>query len=182
MGKEQHKVQGSKTYILKFEMHCQCNGCVKKISEGVKEISLSEGVESADLSVETGEVEVTGRMDPEKLCCVLHEATKKCVKIVGQTEGIHVGETKNLSGQAPPATALEARDSSNAWWYRRGTAALHVVAPSAPPLPEEYEGEDAWRTKAVASERCWYRWSAPSSTPGVWSASDVTGTLAMYEL
>jgi len=85
--------------------------------------------------------------------------------------------------QAAAATSPpEARDRSSAWWNRRGRTAFHVVAPSAPPLPEEYEDDDAWRSKAVASERCWYRWSTPSSTPGVWAASDVTGTLAMYEL
>ena len=39
------KVDGSKTYVLKFDMHCQCNGCIKKINDGVKEISLSEGTQ-----------------------------------------------------------------------------------------------------------------------------------------
>lgn len=40
---EQHKDNGSKTFVLKVDMHCQCNGCVKKINDGVKEINLSEG-------------------------------------------------------------------------------------------------------------------------------------------
>ena len=44
-------------------------------------------MERADVSAETGEVKVrvTGGvdMDPEKLCCLLQEATKKkCVRIV----------------------------------------------------------------------------------------------------
>jgi hypothetical protein len=39
------QVDGSKTYVLKFDMHCQCNGCIKKINDGVKEISLSEGTQ-----------------------------------------------------------------------------------------------------------------------------------------
>lgn len=33
----------SKTCVLKVSMHCQCNGCIKKINDGVKEIALSEG-------------------------------------------------------------------------------------------------------------------------------------------
>ncbi|XP_039779060.1 uncharacterized protein LOC120646669 isoform X2 [Panicum virgatum] len=161
MGKEQCKVYGSKTYVLKFDMHCQCNGCIKKINDGVKEISLSEEVERADLLIETGEVTVSGRMDPEKLCSLLHGVTKKYVEIVTQStlsEGHTASsqENKNVYGQAPPA---------------------FPVTPSAPPLPEE-----AWSSGTVPSDRCWYRWSAPSSSYGVWTASDIAATLAMYEL
>uniref|UniRef100_A0A0A9GF48 HMA domain-containing protein n=1 Tax=Arundo donax TaxID=35708 RepID=A0A0A9GF48_ARUDO len=104
MGKEQRMVDGSKTCVLKFDMHCQCNGCVKKINGAVKEISRSEGVERADLLVETGEVKVTGRMDPEKLRYLLQEVTKKCVKIVTHStlsEGriATSQQTKKLFGQ-----------------------------------------------------------------------------------
>ncbi|PUZ56288.1 hypothetical protein GQ55_5G284300 [Panicum hallii var. hallii] len=164
MGMEQCKVDGSKTYVLKFDMHCQCNGCIKKINDGVKEISLSdEGVERADLLIETGEVKVSGRMDPEKLRSLLHAVTKKCVEIVTQST-LSKGHTaaspqnKNVYGQAPPD--------------RFG----FPVTSSAPPLPEE-----AW-SETVPSGRCWYRWSAPLSSFGVWAASDITATLAMYEL
>ncbi|CAL5020240.1 unnamed protein product [Urochloa decumbens] len=179
MGKKQCKVDGSKTYILKFDMHCKCNGCIKKINGGVKEISLSEGVESTDLLIERGEVKVSGRMDPEKLCSLLHAVTKKCVQIVAQTtlsEG-HTAtsqQNKNLHGQAPSDWfAPEARQPSSGW---RNGASTFPVTPSAPPLPEE-----AWR-ETVPSERCRYHWPAPSSSLGVWAASDITGTLAMYEL
>jgi hypothetical protein len=41
-------------------------------------------VERADLLIETGEVKVSGRMDPEKLRSLLHAVTKKCVEIVTQ--------------------------------------------------------------------------------------------------
>ncbi|CAL5056483.1 unnamed protein product [Urochloa decumbens] len=180
MGKKQCKVDGSKTYILKFDMHCKCNGCIKKINGGVKEISLSEGVESTDLLIERGEVKVSGRMDPEKLCSLLHAVTKKCVQIVAQTtlsEG-HTAtsqQNKNLHGQAPSDWfAPEAREPSSGW---RNGASTFPVTPSAPPLPEE----EAWR-ETVPSERCRYHWPAPSSSLGVWAASDITGTLAMYEL
>ncbi|CAN6239033.1 unnamed protein product [Urochloa humidicola] len=182
MGKqEQYKVDGSKTYVLKFDMHCKCNGCIKKINDGVKEISLSKGVESADLLIERGEVKVSGRMDPEKLCSLLHAVTKKCVQIVAQTtlsEG-HIAisqQNKNLHDQAPSDWfAPEAQEPSSGW---RNGASTFPVTPSAPPLPEE---DEAW-SETVPSERCWYRWSAPSSSFGVWAASDITGTLAMYEL
>jgi len=81
MGKEQHKYNVSRTYVLKVTMHCECNGCIKKINDGVREIAHSEGVERADLVVETAEVIVVGRTDPEKLCCLLPELTQKHVKI-----------------------------------------------------------------------------------------------------
>jgi len=68
------------------------------------------GVERADVSAETGEVKVrvTGGMDmdPEKLCCLLQEATKKkCVRIVleesvpspGSGRIARPGQTKNTS-------------------------------------------------------------------------------------
>ncbi|XP_025815476.1 uncharacterized protein LOC112892551 [Panicum hallii] len=158
------QVDGSKTYVLKFDMHCQCNGCIKKINDGVKEISLSdEGVERADLLIETGEVKVSGRMDPEKLLSLLHAVTKKCVEIVTQStlsEGHNAAspQNKNVYGQAPP-------DQFG-----------FPVTSSAPPLPEE-----AW-SETMPSGRCWYRWSAPLSSFGVWAASDITATLAMYEL
>lgn len=179
MGKEQCKVDGSKTFFLKFDMHCQCNGCVKKISEGVKEIRLSEGVERADLSVETGEVKVTGRVDPEKLCRALREATKKCVNVVlvGKTNPFE--ETKNSFGQVPSGTEEGRAGASSSGW-RNGFFPVVTPTPSAPPLPEEEEERWLRSEETVASERCWYRWSAPSGTAGVWSASDVTGTLAMY--
>ncbi|KAF8691749.1 hypothetical protein HU200_040141 [Digitaria exilis] len=85
-------------------MHCQCHGCIKKINDGLKDISLSEGVESTDLLLETGEVKVTGRMDPEKLCSMLRSVTKKCVQIVTQStlsEGPRAlaQQNKNLYGQ-----------------------------------------------------------------------------------
>ncbi|XP_024316439.1 uncharacterized protein LOC100845509 isoform X2 [Brachypodium distachyon] len=81
MGKERHKDNALKTYVLKVNMHCCCNGCIKKIKDGVKEIILSEGVDSADLVVEKSEVTVVGTMDPENLCCLFHELTRKDVKI-----------------------------------------------------------------------------------------------------
>ncbi|XP_062217608.1 heavy metal-associated isoprenylated plant protein 19-like [Phragmites australis] len=178
MPKEQRKGTGSRTYVLKFDMHCQCNGCVKKINDGLKEISRSEGVKRADLLVETGEVKVIGSMDPEKLCCLLHEVTKKRVKIVTQStlsEGriATSQQTKNLFGQAPSDSFTpEAGEISSRW--QNGLSSFPIT-PSAPPLPE------AW-SQTAPSERCWYRWSAPSSTLGMWVASDITGTLAMYEL
>ncbi|CAN6273954.1 unnamed protein product [Urochloa humidicola] len=179
MGKEQCKVGGSKTYVLKFDMHCKCNGCIK-INDAVKDISLLEGVESTDLLIERGEVKVSGRTDPEKLCSLLHAVTKKSVEIVTQTtlsEG-HIApshqQNKNLHGQAHSDWfAPEGREPWSGW--RDGASTLSVT-PSAPPLPEE-----AW-TETVPSERCLYRWSAPSSSFVVWAASDITGTLAMYEL
>jgi hypothetical protein len=84
------------------------------------------GVERADVSAETGEVKVrvTGGvdMDPEKLCCLLQEATKKkCVRIV-QEESVpspgpgpgpgriaRPGQTKNtsMSGQVRLASCNE---------------------------------------------------------------------------
>ncbi|CAL4886023.1 unnamed protein product [Urochloa decumbens] len=156
---------------------------MKKINDGVKEISLSKGVESADLLIERGEVKVSGRMDPEKLCSLLHAVTKKCVQIVAQTtlsEG-HTAtsqQNKNLHGQPPSDWFTpEAREPSSGW---RNGASTFPATPSAPPLPEE----EAWShwSETVPSERCWYRWSAPSSSFGVWAASDITGTLALYEL
>jgi hypothetical protein len=43
--KEQCKAKGygSKTYVLNVDMHCECTGCTKKITDGIKEISLAEG-------------------------------------------------------------------------------------------------------------------------------------------
>ncbi|KAL6911252.1 hypothetical protein ACP4OV_000057 [Aristida adscensionis] len=180
MGKEHYNGNCANTCVLRFDMHCQCNGCVKKINDGIKEISLSEGVERADLLVETGEVKVVGRMDPEKLCSLLHEVTKKCVKIVthsslsdGRTAASQ--QTKNLFGQAPSDLfAWETPESSSG--QQNGFSATFPVTPSAPPLPE------AWSQTTAPSERCWYRWPASCSTLGVWAASEVTGTLAMYEL
>ncbi|TVU27707.1 hypothetical protein EJB05_19204 [Eragrostis curvula] len=103
MGKEQRKDTGheSRIYVLKVDMHCECTGCIKKITDGIKEISLSEGVEHADLVLETGEVIVVGEMNPERFCCLLHEVTKKSVKIVTQSnlcEGrtARAQQTKNL--------------------------------------------------------------------------------------
>ena len=61
-------------------------------------------MERADLLIETGEVTVSGRMDPEKLCSLLHGVTKKCVEIVTQStlsEG-HTApfqQSKNVCGQ-----------------------------------------------------------------------------------
>lgn len=65
-----------------------------------------EGVERADLVAETAEVIVVGRMDPEKLCCLLHELTQKHVKIetertVSEGETAASRETKNRFGQVP---------------------------------------------------------------------------------
>jgi hypothetical protein len=83
------------------------------------------GVERADVSAETGEVKVrvTGGvdMDPEKLCCLLQEATKKkCVRIVeeesvpssrgsGPRRIARPGQTKNtsMSGQVRLASCNE---------------------------------------------------------------------------
>ncbi|CAO2040188.1 unnamed protein product [Urochloa humidicola] len=160
-------------------MHCKCNGCTKKINDAVKDISLSEGVESTDLLIERGEVKVSGRMDPEKLCSLLHAVTKKCVEIVTQTtlsEG-HIApsqQNKNLHAQAH--SDWFAPEGPEPWSGWRDGASTFPVNPSAPPLPKE-----SW-TETVPSERCWYRWSAPSTSFGVWAASDITGTLAMYEL
>ncbi|KAL6591507.1 hypothetical protein ACP70R_050010 [Stipagrostis hirtigluma subsp. patula] len=178
MGQEQHKGNGLMACVLKLDMHCQCNGCVKKINDGIKEISHSEGVDRADLFVETGEVKVIGRMDPEKLCCLLREITKKSVKIVTQStmSGGRIAtsqQTKNLSRQA--RSDLFVSDTLERPSERQGDLSTFPVTPSAPPLPE------AW-SQTVPSERCWYRWSASSSTLGVWAASDITGTLAMFEL
>uniref|UniRef100_A0A0A9CY60 HMA domain-containing protein n=1 Tax=Arundo donax TaxID=35708 RepID=A0A0A9CY60_ARUDO len=177
MGKEQRMLDGSKTYVLKFDMHCQCNGCVKKINGAVKQISHSEGLERADLLVETGEVKVIWRMDPEKLCYLLQEVTKKRVKIVTQStlsEGriATSQQTKKLFGQAPSDSFVPESLETSSGWQNSGSTS-HVT-PSAPPLP------DAWnRTETVPSERCWYRWSAPSSTLGMWAASDITGNVQL---
>ncbi|KAK3155660.1 hypothetical protein QOZ80_2BG0206020 [Eleusine coracana subsp. coracana] len=158
-------------------MHCECNGCVKKITDGIKEISLSEGVERADLVAETGEVKVVGMMNPERLCRLLHEVTKKSVRIVTKSNLIASSEqTKNLFPQAAPSDWLAEETSKNGWQDGVGST-LEPVTPSAPPLPAE-----DW-SETVPSERCWYRWPAPaSSTLVVWDASDVTGALATYEL
>ncbi|XP_066328840.1 uncharacterized protein [Miscanthus floridulus] len=186
---------GSKTYVLKLDMHCQCNGCVKKIKDGVKEISISEatGVEQADVSAETGEAKVRVTvgvdMDPEKLCCLLQEATKKkCVRIVleesvpspGSGRIARPGQTKNtsVSGQVPSDWVA----SDSAGWWRHDTSTFPATAPSAPPLPVPEEEDDAWSETTMPSDRCRYRWAAPGSTLGVWAASEITGTLAMYEL
>ena len=61
-------------------------------------------MERADLLIETGEVTVSGRMDPEKLRSLLHAVTKKCVEIVTQStqsEGHTASsqENKNVYGQ-----------------------------------------------------------------------------------
>lgn len=180
MGIEQHKDNGSKTFVLKVDMHCQCNGCVKKINDGIKEINLSEGVERADLVLEKAEVKVVGRMDPEKLCCMLHEVTKKHVRIETQSTVSEGGiaasqQTKSRIGQAPfDSFALGTDPESPS--RRRNSLSTVPVTPSAPPLPESW-------SHTMPSERCAYRWSAaPSGTLGMWTASDITGTLAMYEL
>ncbi|TKW42288.1 hypothetical protein SEVIR_1G374200v4 [Setaria viridis] len=166
MRKEQCNIDGSKTFVLKFDMHCKCNGCIKKINDGVKEISLSKGVENTDLLIGTGEVKVTGRMDPEKVRSLFHAVTKKCVGIVTQS---------TLSdGHTAPSQENKKAPSG---WFAPEAARSFPVTPSAPPLPEE-----AWSETTVPSERCWYRWSAPWSSSGVWAASDITGTLAVYEL
>uniref|UniRef100_A0A0E0K6X7 HMA domain-containing protein n=1 Tax=Oryza punctata TaxID=4537 RepID=A0A0E0K6X7_ORYPU len=78
---EWHKANGLKTSLFSVDMHRKCNGCIKKINDGMKRISLSEGVEWADLMVDKAEVEVVLTTDPEKLCCQLSEVTKKHVKI-----------------------------------------------------------------------------------------------------
>lgn len=163
---------GSKTYVLKLDMHCQCNGCVKKMRDAVKEMmSLSQGVERADVSAEAeaGEVsvEVTGGidMDPVKLCCLLQEATKK--------KRVRIAEEASV-----PSSGQGQAEAAGGW--RRdgaGTFPTTVPIPSAPPAPEE-EAE-AWSETTAPSERCRYRWAAPGSTVGVWAASDITGTLAM---
>uniref|UniRef100_A0A0E0CT50 DYW domain-containing protein n=1 Tax=Oryza meridionalis TaxID=40149 RepID=A0A0E0CT50_9ORYZ len=70
------------TSVFSIDMHRKCNGCIKKINDGMKRISLSEGVEWADLMMDKAEVEVVGTTDPEKLCCLLREVTKKHVKNV----------------------------------------------------------------------------------------------------
>ncbi|XBH65758.1 uncharacterized protein [Aegilops tauschii subsp. strangulata] len=173
MAKEQHKSNVSKTCVLKVIMHCQCNGCIKKINDGVKEIALSEGVERADLVVETAEVIVVGRMDPEKLCCLLHELTQKHVKIetertVSEGETAASWETKNRVGQV--TSGLFASDLPE-------ESPVTPTTPSAPPIPE------AWRSLTVPSQRCAYRWSLPlPGALGVWAASDIEGTMAVYEL
>ena len=61
-------------------------------------------MERADLLIETGEVTVSGRMDPEKLCSLLHGVTKKYVEIVTQStqsEGHTASsqQNKNVYGQ-----------------------------------------------------------------------------------
>ncbi|KAK3159476.1 hypothetical protein QOZ80_2AG0150580 [Eleusine coracana subsp. coracana] len=180
MGKyqEQRNDKGSKTYVLKVDMHCECTGCVKKITDGIKEISLSEGVERADLVAETGEVKVVGMMNPERLCRVLHEVTKKSVRIVTKSNLVaSSGQTKNLFPQAPSDWLAE-ETSKNGWQNDVArTLELEPVTPSAPPLPAE-----DW-SETVPSERCWYRWpAAASSRLVVWDASDVTVALATYEL
>ncbi|KAM3245247.1 hypothetical protein ACQJBY_056519 [Aegilops geniculata] len=173
MAKELHENMMSKTYVLKVSMHCQCNGCIKKINDGVKEIALSEGVERADLVVETAEVIVVGRMDPEKLCCLLHELTQKHVKIeternVSEGETAASWENKNRFGQA--TSGLFALDTPEG-------SPVTPATPSAPPIPE------AWRSLTVPSQRCAYRWSLPlPGALGVWAASDIEGTMAVYEL
>ncbi|PNT69440.1 uncharacterized protein LOC100845509 isoform X1 [Brachypodium distachyon] len=177
MGKERHKDNALKTYVLKVNMHCCCNGCIKKIKDGVKEIILSEGVDSADLVVEKSEVTVVGTMDPENLCCLFHELTRKDVKIETRRNMSGGGttpsqETNNRDGQAPPDSF--ARETTG---RLRNSLSASPVMPSAPPLPE------TWRGQAVPSERCAYRWSAPSAGAlCVWTASDVAGILAVYEL
>lgn len=173
MAKEQHKDNVSKTYVLQVIMHCQCNGCIKKINDGVKEIALSEGVERADLVAETAEVIVVGRMDPEKLCCLLHELTQKHVKIeteriVSEGETAASWETKNRVGQA--TSGLFASDTPE-------ESPVTPVMPSAPPIPK------AWRSQTVPSQRCAYRLSLPlPGALGAWAASDIEGTMAVYEL
>lgn len=83
----------------------------------------------------------------------------------------------NESSQAPSDWfAPEAWDPSSGW--QNGVSTTLPVTPSAPPLAEE----EAWRETVVPSERCWYRWSAPWSSSGVWAASEITETLTMYEL
>lgn len=182
MGKGQCKAAGgSKTYVLKLDMHCQCNGCVKKMEDAVKEMmSLSQGVERADVSAEAeaGEVsvEVTGGidMDPVKLCCLLQEATKKKrVRIAEEASVPSPGRQTTLSGQGQAEAA--------GGWRRdgAGTFPTTVPIPSAPPLPAPEEEAEAWSETTAPSERCRYRWAAPVSTFGVWAASDITGTLAM---
>uniref|UniRef100_A0A0D3FC47 DYW domain-containing protein n=1 Tax=Oryza barthii TaxID=65489 RepID=A0A0D3FC47_9ORYZ len=79
---ERCKANGLKTFVFSVDMHRKCNGCIKKINDGMKRISLSEGVEWADLMMDKAEVEVVGITDPEKLCCLLREVTKKHVKNV----------------------------------------------------------------------------------------------------
>ncbi|XP_021316068.1 uncharacterized protein LOC110435067 isoform X3 [Sorghum bicolor] len=202
MGKQgQCKAGGSsKTYVLKLDMHCQCYGCVKKIKDGVKEMSLSQGVERADVSAETetGEVRVrvTGGvdMDPLKLCCLLQEATKKkCVRILLEEEEsvpstgpgriARPGQTNNTSLFGQVSSDWVAPEAAGGW-RRHGAGTFHATAPSAPPLPleEQLEAAAAWSETTAPSERCRYRWAAPGSTLGVWAASEITGTLAMYEL
>uniref|UniRef100_A0ACD6ASG0 Uncharacterized protein n=1 Tax=Avena sativa TaxID=4498 RepID=A0ACD6ASG0_AVESA len=176
MGKEQHKDNASKTCVLKVVMHCQCNGCMKKISDAVREIALSEGVERADLVVETAKVIVVGRTDPEKLCCLLQELTQKHVKIETQTtvseeDTAAPEQTKNRVSQMFPTPESPGR-------LRNGTGTFPAT-PSAPPLPEP----DTWRCLASPCGRRTYRWSTPSSGElGMWAVSDVTGALAVYEL
>jgi hypothetical protein len=65
-----------------------------------------EGVERADLVAETAEVIVVGTVDPEKICCLLHEVTQKHVKIETQatmSEGGAVAsqQAKNRVSQVP---------------------------------------------------------------------------------
>ncbi|KAF0935422.1 hypothetical protein E2562_032677 [Oryza meyeriana var. granulata] len=72
---EQRSDNGLKTFVFNVDMHCKCNGCIKKINDGMKRISLSEGVEWADLMVDKAEVKVVGTMD------LLREVTKKHVTI-----------------------------------------------------------------------------------------------------
>lgn len=58
-----------------------------------------EGVEWADLMVDKAEVEVVGTTDPEKLCCLLREVTKKHVKI----------RTENTVSEAGSATSQQTK-------------------------------------------------------------------------
>lgn len=139
MGKGQCKAGVSKTYVLKLDMHCQCNGCVKKMKDAVKEMmSLSQGVERADVSAEAeaGEVrvEVTGGidMDPAKLCCLLQEATKKKrVRIAEEASVPSPGRQTTLSGQG---------SGRGCWWL---AARWRGHLPYNRPDPERPAGADA---------------------------------------
>uniref|UniRef100_A0ACD5YQC5 Uncharacterized protein n=1 Tax=Avena sativa TaxID=4498 RepID=A0ACD5YQC5_AVESA len=176
MGKEQHKNNVSKTYVLKVVMHCQCNGCMKKINDGVREIALSEGVERADLVVETAEVIVVGRTDPEKLCCLLQQLTQKHVKIETQTTVFEEDTPASEQIKNRVCQMFQTPESPGRLQNGLGT---FPVTPSAPPLPEP----DTWKCPASPCGRRTYRWSTPSPGElGMWAASDVTGTLAVYEL
>lgn len=85
-----------------------------------RDLATATGVERADVSAETGEVKVrvTGgvdMMDPEKLCCLLQEATKKkCVRIVLEEESVVPSPGPRRFGIARPGQTKNKNTSLSA--------------------------------------------------------------------